>query len=586
MASIPEVAPQETNLSCDYLVVGAGTACLSFVDVVLSSRKDATFIIVDRFAAAGGHWNKAYSFVRLHQQSCNYGVNGLPLGKLDKHGKELYDLTDRKTGKEVLEYYEKVIELFKATGRVRTFFETNYEGEATNDNAISSNDYQNPTAKITHTVTTKDGRRIRIDCTKIVRTETNVIVPSMRHGVPFPIDESVVRTMNMNELPDNIGSRSHKKYVVIGAGKSGVDALIYLMDDGKVHPDQITWVVSRPVWYLMRDGISPDPKPGTRFWKQVVKVFIEPLCHGNSAVDVFTLMEKSGVVQRVDPDDGHFPQIFKSPVIDYSELKKLRSLKNIVSNKGRITSITSTEMIFEDGSHSVPVSPTDTIFVDCTTDQFGYNFDEDHVFFNPHKIRLGPLTNFVNPSHSSAQAGYLEAQFNDDEAGDAAKNSFLFYPRGTLGAPNLQFYLMLWYCEMKTNLQFDKEPPYLEFVLGARTDLVQPEHHGGIWGLLGVLWAIVGPTKLKRKTMKFVLKFEAGGFEDFPVNPLAGRTEVDPVKVDAVRRILRKTKSMPKKNSKSGETKQEYAFIPLKRTAGPRMLHCCRGIDAVENNAP
>ena len=82
------------ELSCDYLVVGAGTAGMSFIDTLLTEDPAATVILVDRNSKPGGHWTMAYRFVRLHQPSCNYGVNSLRLGKTsDAKGREAFDLS-------------------------------------------------------------------------------------------------------------------------------------------------------------------------------------------------------------------------------------------------------------------------------------------------------------------------------------------------------------------------------------------------------------------------------------------------------------------------------------------------------------
>lgn len=71
----------------DYLVVGAGAAGLAFVDSVFHET-DATFAIVDRRHAPGGHWNDAYSFVALHQPASSYGLASVPFGDghLDTEG--------------------------------------------------------------------------------------------------------------------------------------------------------------------------------------------------------------------------------------------------------------------------------------------------------------------------------------------------------------------------------------------------------------------------------------------------------------------------------------------------------------------
>ena len=52
---------------------------MAFVDAVFH-ESDATFAIVDRRDAPGGHWNDAYPYVSLHQPASCYGVASRPLG--------------------------------------------------------------------------------------------------------------------------------------------------------------------------------------------------------------------------------------------------------------------------------------------------------------------------------------------------------------------------------------------------------------------------------------------------------------------------------------------------------------------------
>jgi len=116
------------ELQCEYLVIGAGTSGMSFVDTIITENPSATAVLVDRNDGPGGHWVHAYPFCRLHQASCNYGVNSVPLGKnIDANGNERYDFNDRAMGKEVVEYYNKVCDKFKATGRVECLFGVEYE---------------------------------------------------------------------------------------------------------------------------------------------------------------------------------------------------------------------------------------------------------------------------------------------------------------------------------------------------------------------------------------------------------------------------------------------------------------------------
>ena len=93
---------------CDYLVVGAGAMGMSFVDEMLNSTTETTFVMVDKFSKPGGHWMYAYNFVTLHQPAAYYGVPSKQLGK---------GTDDLSTRYEIMHYYEEVMKGFLDTGK-------------------------------------------------------------------------------------------------------------------------------------------------------------------------------------------------------------------------------------------------------------------------------------------------------------------------------------------------------------------------------------------------------------------------------------------------------------------------------------
>ena len=157
----------EEKISADYLVVGAGLHSLSFVDELLVQNEAATFVIVDKHPAPGGHWNVAYPFVTLHQviifpnpnhnpthtpptsplhstplhspgtatiltsyswrprcfqPSFFYGVNSEPLSLAPrKKGFEPIVLDDLADKERLHEYFTKVMRKFEKSGRVVYF---------------------------------------------------------------------------------------------------------------------------------------------------------------------------------------------------------------------------------------------------------------------------------------------------------------------------------------------------------------------------------------------------------------------------------------------------------------------------------
>ena len=109
-------------LTTDYLIVGSGAVGMTFADQLLTET-DANIMIIDRHHMPGGHWNDAYSFVRLHQPSAFYGVGSRQLGgdRLDQYGlnKGYYELA---SGAEIVSYFDKLMnERFLPSERVQYF---------------------------------------------------------------------------------------------------------------------------------------------------------------------------------------------------------------------------------------------------------------------------------------------------------------------------------------------------------------------------------------------------------------------------------------------------------------------------------
>ena len=68
------------SLTTDYLIIGAGTMGMCFLDELINSSSSLEAIIVDQRDKPGGHWTDSYPFVRLHSPAVTYGLNSRPLG--------------------------------------------------------------------------------------------------------------------------------------------------------------------------------------------------------------------------------------------------------------------------------------------------------------------------------------------------------------------------------------------------------------------------------------------------------------------------------------------------------------------------
>jgi hypothetical protein len=147
----------------------------------------------------------------------------------------------------------------------------------------------------------------------------------------FPVDDKV-RVMTPNQIYDAFenGDKAEKKsmlnnkYVVLGAGKTGMDSIVYLQRHMKVDPSDIAWVISADVWMLNAGGGAPQDWPSA-------------LAEYNNHQDKAALaLEERGVFVRIDKNI--VPKRFRFPTIQPGDLKLLQKIKTIV-RRGRATAI-------------------------------------------------------------------------------------------------------------------------------------------------------------------------------------------------------------------------------------------------------
>jgi hypothetical protein len=327
------------DLTPDYLIVGAGAVGMAFADILLTESDDLTIAIVDRHHAPGGHWNDAYPFVTLHQPSAFYGVSSRELsrGVIDQIGlnKGMHDLA---SGAEVSGYFDAVMrEQFLPTGRVQYFPGCEYLGNGRFRSVISGQE-----------------RRVRprlktVDCTFLKTT-----VPST-HTPNFTVDEGV----DFIPVNDLVRPRTTPAgYVVIGGGKTAIDALLWLLEQG-ADPDHITWITSRDAWLINR----ATTQPGIEFFEQSMgaqAAQMEAAAAATSVDDLFARLEAAGNVLRIDPEIT--PTMFHAATVSPAELTELRRLKHVV-RLGKVTQLGPDEIVLERGTLST--SP-EHLHIDCS----------------------------------------------------------------------------------------------------------------------------------------------------------------------------------------------------------------------------
>ncbi len=202
--------------------------------------------MVERRHRPGGHWLDSYPFVQLHQPSRFYGVNSTPLGQ-DRSEPEGIDtgFYERASGAEICGYYDEIMRhRFLASGRVRFFPMCDYLG----DRRFQS--------RLTNQVTDVTVRSHVVDATYMASR-----VPAT-DPAPFEVADGV-RCVPVGKL--SALENPAAGYVIVGGGKTALDAICWLLDSG-TDPNDITRIRPRDNWILTERSSSPGrhaPSPGS-----------------------------------------------------------------------------------------------------------------------------------------------------------------------------------------------------------------------------------------------------------------------------------------------------------------------------------
>ncbi len=369
------------DLEADYVVIGSGAVGMSFADVILA-ESDASVVMVDRRAHPGGHWNDAYSFVRLHQPSAFYGVNSTPLGRgvKDTYGPNagMYELA---SGDEVRAYFDRVMrDRFLPSGRVRYLPMSDYRGGGL------------VTSLLTGTETRVRALRKVVDA-RYVGSRVPATEPP-----PFPVAAGVP-FVPVNEL-SRLGD-GHDAYVIIGAGKTSADACLWLLGNG-VDPSKVVWVRPRDAWFFNRASFQGGAQTLSNFAAQV-----EVAAKAASVDEIFGGLEAAQQVMRIDLD--HWPTMFRFATATSREVDTLRQIDNVV-RLGHVRRIEEDALVLERGR--LPKAGN-WIYVDCTAP--GIPNPPPVPVFEGDKVTVQYVVYTGQPTYSAAMTALIELVGEDDE---------------------------------------------------------------------------------------------------------------------------------------------------------------------------
>ena len=220
-------------------------------------------------------------------------------------------------------------------------------------------------------------------------------VPSM-NPPSYKVGEGV-NVIPLNGLADL--KFPYKKYVVVGAGKTGLDALLYLLERN-VSPERISWIVPNDCWYLNRDVFKMDD-----LWSEMEKQYMAVI-QAQNIDDLYLKYEELGIMMRIDKN--HWPTRMRGATITSKELEKLQTVKNIFRH-GRIKEISSNSISFENGTEIS--TDNESLYVDCSATGCGLGAHTPAVdIFNGKLINLQMLL-LPQPCTSSAIIAALELRY-------------------------------------------------------------------------------------------------------------------------------------------------------------------------------
>lgn len=374
----------DQHIDTDYLVVGAGAGGMAFADALLLAC-ERTVTIVDRRHAPGGHWLDAYPFVRLHQPSAYYGVSSQALGRdaIDELGpnRGCYELA---SAAEICSYFERVMQALLATGRVRYFPLSDYEQASDGSHQIVSR-------------LTGERRTVKVARKLVDATYLESSIPAT-HAPSFEVAPGV-RCVPVGALARSQAPSA--RYVVLGAGKTALDACLYLLAQG-VAPARIRWVKPREAWLLDRHYSQPLAMMSRLY--EALAAQAEAAAGAQSVRDLFHRLESAGQLLRVDPRVE--PTMYRCGTVSAEELQQLRRIEDVV-RLGRVERIDPERITLEHGDVE---ASADDLHIDCTAS--GIRLAAPRPIFESDRITLQAIRT-CQPCFNSALIGHLEATRDD-----------------------------------------------------------------------------------------------------------------------------------------------------------------------------
>jgi hypothetical protein len=243
-------------------------------------------------------------------------------------------------------------------------------------------------------------------------------------------------------------------YVVIGAGKTALDACTWLLDNA-VAPGDIQWIKPREAWFFNRRYLQGGELVGTAF--EGLSLQIEAAAQATSLDDLLSRLEATEQLFRIDPSVQ--PTMFRGPTISIGERDQLRRIDRVV-RLGKVRRIEPDRIVLDGGT--IPTSPQH-LHVHCAAE--GLKSAPEIPIFTAERITLQSIRVGLLP-FASALIAFVEATRTDVDA------------QNRLCPPNRQPNVPLDWARgmlisMKAANRWSKEPDIAQWLERSRLDYLR-----------------------------------------------------------------------------------------------------------------
>ncbi|HUO47489.1 MAG TPA: NAD(P)/FAD-dependent oxidoreductase, partial [Acidimicrobiales bacterium] len=258
--------------------------------------------------------------------------------------------------------------------------------------------------------------------------------------------EPIGALSRLHEPPDG--------FVIIGAGKTAMDAVCWLLDAG-VDPGDITWIRPREPWVLNRRFFQPGEGAVTTF-DGIVRE-LEAVVESAMFDEVVDRLEAQEFMWRIDP--AVRPTMHRGATVSRGELEQLRRVERVV-RLGHVVAIGPDAITLDGGS--VPTTPG-RLHVHCAS--AGLADNPPRPVFGDGSIVLQPISR-VNLCLSAGLIAVAEASGRST----ADKNRLL--PPNTWFDTAFDFFRHV-LVGMRTELGWEDAPELTEFLDGSRLNIMK-----------------------------------------------------------------------------------------------------------------